>query len=107
VSISSAKALYKMKTRDVKSFFLQKENTHDIRGNSMLRILEYCESHNIRSIGLMPWCDGNYTEAIEAIIQHKAVHVREITFYHLSKHDYAQLYTFKQNNIEHKTKQYE
>jgi len=99
VSISSAKALLKMNTRDVKSFFLQKDNTHDIRGNSMFRILEYCESHEILSIGLMPWCDGNYTEAIEAIIQHKAVYVKDITFYHLSKHDFAQLYNCAQNNV--------
>ncbi len=107
VSISSVKALYKMNPRDVKSFFLQKENTHDIRGRSMLRILEYCESHKIESIGLMPWRDGDYTEAIEAIIQHKAVFVKEITFFHLSKHDYAQLYNCMQNNVEHETKQYE
>jgi hypothetical protein len=100
VSISSQKALYKMNLRDVRSFFLQKENTLYIRGLSMLRILDYCESHKIRSIGLMPWCDGDYTEAIEAIVQHKAHYLKEITFYHLSKGDYKELYNYAQNNME-------
>ena len=100
VSISSEKAVYKLNINDVKTFFLNKDNTLYIRGLSMSQILNHCEANQIRSIGLMPWLDGDYTEAIEAIIQHKATYLKQITFYHLSKKDYMELYNYAEQNVE-------
>lgn len=69
----------------------------------MIEILDNCEKNEIQSLGLMPWMDGNYSGAIEAIKRYSFTFLKKITFYHLSKKDYAQLYNYPNEINQNKT----
>ena len=103
VSISSQSEIFRHRSPNIRSYFLEKQKTLDIQGLSMIEILDYCEKNEIQSLGLMPWMDGNYSGAIEAIKRYSFTFLKKIAFYHLSKKDYAQLYNYPNEINQNKT----
>jgi hypothetical protein len=75
-----------------KEFFKAKPKVYDLNGRTFREIMDFCKLHKFEHIGLCPWKDGDYAEVIEYLSTQKFKFPRSITFYHLSKNDFKQLY---------------
>lgn len=76
----------------VTRFFLKFRKVFSINGKTIEEILEYAEENKSKRIGLTPWMKGDYIHVIEVLKNYKSKHLKEITFYHLSKSDYKIFY---------------
>lgn len=76
----------------VDEFFRSKKKVLDIRGLSFKEIMEYTQQHGLKKIGLTPWQNKDYTEVLQYLRNNSCDHIDTLTFYHLNKGDYKQLY---------------
>jgi hypothetical protein len=80
--------------KHVLDFFYQKPKVFPIRNLSMQDILNHCCQNNIVRIGLTPWMDGVYKTVFDDLYNYRGEEVLELSFYHLNKDDYRELYTY-------------
>lgn len=69
-------------------FFYNREKVLPIRGLTMSEILTYCQEKGIQRIGLMPWMNGNYSNALEDLKSYKGKEL-EVHLYHLNARDFV------------------
>lgn len=80
--------------RTVASFFKSKNKVFDIKMTSFDHILNFARAKGLKHIGLCPWLNKDYSSVIERLNE-AGSHLPEIlSFYHLNRNDYKQLYTY-------------
>jgi len=82
------------KKQSVKNFFAADAKTFSIGNLSILEILQRCQQNNSYRVGLCPWNEGAYTAVFEALKSYRGEHAFELSFYHLNKDDYSELYPY-------------
>jgi len=80
--------------KHVLDFFYEKPKVFPIRNLSMQDILNHCCQNNIVRIGLTPWMDGVYKTVFDDLYNYRGEEVLELSFYHINKNDYRELYTY-------------
>jgi hypothetical protein len=85
---------YRTKKQSVNSFFAKDAKTFSVRNLSILEILKRCQQNNTFRVGLSPWNDGAYTTVFEALKSYRGEHTFELSFYHLNKDDYQEMYPY-------------
>jgi hypothetical protein len=85
---------YRTKNQTVKFFFATDTKTFSIRNLSIIEILERCQQNNTFRVGISPWNDGAYTKVFEALKSYRGEQAFELSFYHLNKADYHELYPY-------------
>ncbi len=80
--------------RTVASFFQCKSNVFNIREESFDSILNVAQAKGLKHVGLCPWLKNDYSSIIERLNQLDNYLPDMISFYHLNKNDYKQLYTY-------------
>lgn len=82
------------KHRTVSSFFKSKNKVFDIKNTSFDSILNFARAKGLQHIGLCPWLNKDYSSIMECL-NVAGSHLPEmISFYHLNRNDYQQLYTY-------------
>jgi hypothetical protein len=71
----------------VKDYFQQQPKAFSLRSRSLQEIIHYCEENEVRTLGVMPWLNGAYSEFIQTLTNQPMKHLRKIVFYHLGKND--------------------
>ena len=71
----------------VKDYFQQQPKAFSLRSRSLQEIIHYCEENEVRTLGVMPWLNGAYSEFIQTLTNQPLKHLRKIVFYHLGKTD--------------------
>jgi hypothetical protein len=69
-------------------FFHNREKVLPISGMTMSDILAYCQEKGIRRIGLTPWMNGNYSNALDELKNYKGKEL-EVHLYHLNARDFV------------------
>jgi hypothetical protein len=80
--------------QSVNSFFAKDAKTFSVRNLSIWEILERCQQNNTFRVGIIPWNDGAYTAVFEALKSYRGEHAFALSFYHLNKDDYRELYPY-------------
>lgn len=75
-----------------KEFFKAKPKVYNLNGRTFREVIDFCELHEFTHIGLCPWKNGDYAEVIEYLNSQQLSTTRSITFYHLNKNDFKELY---------------
>ena len=60
----------------------------------MQNILKHGIQNNTVHIGLTPWMDGAYKAVFEELHSYRGEKAFELSFYHLNKDDYQELYPY-------------
>ena len=80
--------------RTVASFFKSKNKVFNIREESFDSILNVAQAKEHKHVGICPWLKNDYSSIIERLNQLDGYLPDMISFYHLNKNDYKQLYTY-------------
>jgi hypothetical protein len=78
----------------VLDFFYEKPKVFPIHNLSMQNILKHGIQNNTVHIGLTPWMDGAYKAVFEELHSYRGEKAFELSFYHLNKDDYQELYPY-------------
>jgi hypothetical protein len=81
-------------TQSVLNFFYRKPATFPLNKLSILEILELCKKDQKFKIGLMPWLEGEYKMVFNDLYKYRGPESFELSFYHLNKEDYQELYLY-------------
>jgi hypothetical protein len=69
------------------NFFNQKEKVYSIRNLSFQEVINLAIKKGAKTIGLLPWLNGNYSEVLQVLRDINVEGVLDIRFYHLQKQD--------------------
>ena len=81
-------------SQKVLDFFHRKPKTFPLNKLSILEILDLCKKDQKNKIGLMPWLDGAYKAVFNDLYKYRGPDAYELSFYHLNKEDYQELYLY-------------
>ena len=80
-------------SQSISDFFDLKPKVFNLRGKTFDDVLAYCEQHKIKHLGLCPWLNHNYQEVVERLQGVMPQCLERISFYHLNRDDFKELYT--------------
>jgi hypothetical protein len=81
-----------LKYQGIKDFIVSKPKVFDLYCKNMDEIIDFAAQNNLKNIGLCPWMNGSYGQVIDFLQNIKSSDLDSITFYHLNRGDYKQLY---------------
>lgn len=94
ISIYNIPGHHQNNINSIDEFFNSKPKVFNLQQKSFSEILNYCKNNNLKKIGLTPWKNNDYSEIIDNLHQLKDNFFESITFYHLNKKDFRQLYEY-------------
>jgi hypothetical protein len=75
--------------------FFRNKGVYDLYQKSIEEIIEHAKSKGLRRLGLSPWQQGNYSDVLKYLETADLGCVESITFYHLDKKDFKELYKYE------------
>ncbi len=82
-------------SQSISDFFKSNPKVFNLRNKSFNEVLDFCDLHKIKHLGLCPWLYGNYKEVIERLQGVLPKTLEQISFYHLNNGDFQELYRLK------------